>query len=96
MRHRAKIAIERYPAGGDEARAVLKELTGAIAAEPKASTLHDWTELNDSITKLSKSLEEMNNPNLDAKLRQHAAPVMQQRKEHFLADLDLIRTQCSD
>ena len=76
VRHRAKIAVERYPASGDETRAVLKELTAALAAQPKTETLPGWRGLKTCTSMFEETLEDMRNPNLDAEHQRAAGAAM--------------------
>jgi len=96
VRHRTKVAVERYPASGDETRAVLKELTTALAAQPEAKTLQEWSSLTTSTSEFAAVLVDMNNPNLDEKRRQSVGAVMTQRKEHLLRELNVVRDQCGE
>ncbi len=94
VRHRTKVAVERYPASGDETRAVLKELTSALTAQPEAKTLREWSTLTHDTSEFAKSVDDMSNPNIDEKQRPHVAPVMTQRKEHLLLQLKVVGDQC--
>jgi hypothetical protein len=96
VRHRAKILVERYPANGDETRAVVKELAAALEAQPKAKSLPAWKFLSEYTKAFAEILVEMDDPNLDAKRRPYVGPEMSRRRDHLLSGLGTLRDQCGE